>query len=116
MIKWKDLDSIFARGLAVIIIRVDPEFFNLMLRTTPGVFVAISSISGSPRTSRALSLVRRETVLPYRVSTCDWIGANIPTQIPSPNLPRSSGYIFARRGRITINVATVLAIVSDLPD
>ena len=64
MIKWKDLDSILALGLAVIIIRVEPDFLSLMFLVTPGVLVGISSTSGSPKISIARSLVKRETVRP----------------------------------------------------
>ena len=60
--RWKDLDSILALGLAVIIIRVEPEFLSLMFLVTPGFLPGRSSISGSPITSIALSLVSRETV------------------------------------------------------
>jgi hypothetical protein len=56
------LDSILARGLAVIISIWDPDFFSRMPLVMPGVRPVMSSISGSPSTSRALSEVRRETV------------------------------------------------------
>jgi len=67
--RWKDFDSIFARGFAVIIIRLLPEFLSLICRVTPGTFPRESSISGSPKISIALSEVSRFTVRPNSVST-----------------------------------------------
>ena len=95
---------------------VDPDFFSLIMRVTPPIRAAESSISGSPKTSKARSDVKRVTVLPKRVSACPSVGANNPTQSPSLYLPSNSGYIFASRGKRIINVATVSATVSDLPD
>ena len=114
--RWNDSDSIFARGFAVIIVMLDPEFFNLIRRFTPPTRAAESSISGSPKISKARSDVSLVTARPNRVSACPSVGANKPTINPVSYLPRRSGYNFARRGSKIIRVTTVSATVSDLPD
>ena len=113
---WKLFDSIFARGLAVIIMTTEPEFFSRIERVMPPWRLGESLISGSPMMSRARSDVSRETVREKSVSTWPSVGANMPTHRPSLNFPNRSGYIFARLGSSTMSVAMTSATVSLLPD